>query len=180
MARDKDNTMPDFIHTGLPEWMLPPKTHVGPPYTEHQLEFIMDGLSEGRSYASMRRMDPTLPTYGELLRYLRKNPELLSEYYGAHENGTEALTDIAADLLEGYEPDGSPCMDDVPRLKLRIDYIKWLAASRNSKRYGEKRQIDVTQKLDLSDALKQAEQRAHSYRLSRGVTVDGECSSDED
>lgn len=165
---------PDFIHTGLPEWLTPPKTHVGPPYTEHQLEYILANLSEGRTYASLRREDPTLPTYGELLRWLRKHPELLKEYYESHENGTESLIEIGQGLIEGYEPDGSPCMDDVPMLKLRIDFIKWVAASRNAKRYGEKKQIDVTQKVDLSDALRIAEERAqrHRQRLTQGVTID--------
>jgi len=180
MAREKTKPekAPEFIHTGLPEWMVPPKTHEGPPYTEHHLEFIFEKLSEGNTYASLQRDYPELPTRRELMKFLRKNQHLYEEYLESQRDGSETLVDMAQDLSNGVEPDGSPCMDDVPRLRERIGMIKWIAAARHTERYGEKRQIDVNSKVDLTDALRMADERAKQHRLSRGVTIDGEVSED--
>ena len=175
MARSKDNLSPeirDFVYTGLPEWLMPPKTHQGPPYTEHQIEHILNRLGDGVSYASLRREDPTLPSYRELLKFLRKNQHLYNEYLEAQQDGSEALVDMGLDLINGVESDGSPCMDDVPRLQARLGMIKWVAGARYAKRYGEKRQIDVNNKIDLTDALRLADERAQQHRIARGVTIE--------
>jgi len=108
------------------------------------------------------------------LKFLRKNQHLYNEYFEAQQDGSEALVDMGLDLVNGVEPDGSPCMDDVPRLQARLGMIKWVAGARYSKRYGEKRQIDVNSKIDLTDALKLADERAQQHRLARGVTIEGE------
>lgn len=164
-----------FIETGLPEWLCPPKKHVGPPYADHQIVKVLDHLSNGRSYASLVREDPTLPTYRELFKYLRQNPKLLDEYYEAQTVGTEALVDLGLDLMRGIAEDGTPSMDDVSRVREQLSYIKWVAGARNSKRYGEKRQVSIETKIDLSDAMKDAEKRVLSRRVIEGeFVVDGE------
>ena len=59
----------------------------------------------------------------------------------------------------GYDKDGTPSMDDIQRIREEVSYIKWVAGKRASQRYGEKKQIDITAKLDLSDAISDAEMR---------------------
>lgn len=149
----------DFIMTGLPEWMVPPKQHHGPPYTDHQLEAIFAWLAEGNSYASLKRKDPTMPKHGELMRFLHKNPPLLEEYYSAQAAGMEPLTDAGLERAQGLDRDGTPSMDDINRIREEVSYIKWVAGKRASNRYGEKKQIDITTRLDLSGAMSDAEKR---------------------
>ena len=112
------------------------------------------------------------------MKVLRRDPALLNRYYEAQEDGSEALVDIGTDLINGVEPDGSPCMDEVPRLQARLHWIKWVAGARYNKRYGEKKQLEVNNKVDLTDALKAAEQRAQQMRLSRGTVIEGQLDED--
>lgn len=183
-----DNKLPpfestdEFVHTDLPEWLLPEKIHTGPPYTEHTLEKIFQWCASGRPLSILLREDPTMPEMGELMRFLHKNPKLLNDYYDAQQAGTESITDRVHYRSMGYDEDGSPTMDDPARIKLEVDNLKWLAGSRNAKRYGEKKQVDITNKVDISEALQAADQRRLAYqRPERTLTIDNETGSvDED
>ena len=148
----------DFIMTDLPEWLVP-KQHHGPPYTNHQLEDIFAWLAEGNTYASLKRKDPTMPNHGELMRFLHKNQTLLDEYYSAQAAGMEPLTDAGLERARGFDSDGTPSIDDINRIREEVSYIKWVAGKRASNRYGEKKQIDITTKLDLSGAMNDAQKR---------------------
>jgi hypothetical protein len=156
MARTKTD---DFIMTGMPTWLIPPKTHVGPPYTEAQLEKVFEWLSEGKTLTSLYRSDPAMPSPGELMRYLHKHPRLLDDYFRARSIGMELLNDETRDTLNGEINE----MEDLDRTRERIKHSRWLAAVYNPQRYGEKRQIDITNKLDISEALAAAEARRQEH-----------------
>jgi len=90
---------------------------------------------------------------------LHKNPPLLEEYYSAQAAGMEPLTDAGLERAQGLDRDGTPSMDDINRIREEVSYIKWVAGKRASNRYGEKKQIDITTRLDLSGAMSDAEKR---------------------
>lgn len=144
--------------TGLPGWLIPPKTHVGPPYTEQQLEKIFNWLSKGRTLTSLVRANPEMPDPGELMRFLHQNPPLLDQYHKARAIGVDLTMDETMDHLN----DDADSPEDLERTKQRIGHTRWLASMYNPKRYGERKQIDINNKVDISAALQIAEERVKS------------------
>jgi len=66
----------------------------------------------------------------------------------------QGLDELADDLLDVIELD-----KDVQLLRLQSDNIKWLLARRASKRYGDKLDINITERIDIGGALIEARKR---------------------
>lgn len=162
---------PTFIHTGLPEWMLPKKRHQGPPYTEHVLVKIFEWIADGKTYAALLREDSTMPSHGEFYRHLQKNPNLMKEYHKAQEAGIEVATDLGMERSQGLDRDGLPTLTDPQIIREEVGYVKWLASKRSPDRYGDKKQIDVNTKIDLTGAMEDAERRRLAHLEQKRITV---------
>lgn len=63
---------------------------------------------------------------------------------------------------------------DVNRARLRVDFTKWEASKRMPATYGDRLDVNVTSKLDLTEVLNAAEQRVLHLRRNRGEVIDAE------
>lgn len=77
--------------------------------------------------------------------------ELALEYARAREISADFLVDEALDVVKN-EP-------DVQRAREIANMHRWAAGKFNAKRYGERIDLNVTQTIDVSDALKEAKAR---------------------
>ena len=156
-----------FIDSGIPYDQQPPKIHEGPPYDVACVDYILEMLSGGVSLSSILRDDPALPRMGELMGFLRRNTEWWEKYLDARAAQAEVFREK---MEEAADPTGDS-ISDVQRDRLKVDTYKWLMSVSNRDLYGDKKQIDVNQKLDLSAAMQAAEKRVET--MQRGVTLEG-------
>lgn len=77
--------------------------------------------------------------------------ELATDYARAREISADFLVDEALDVVKN-EP-------DVQRAREIANMHRWAAGKFNAKRYGERIDLNVTQTIDVSDALKEARAR---------------------
>lgn len=163
-----------FIDSGIPYHLQPKKIHEGPPYDVACIPYILDRIVEGHTLASILRDDPALPRMNEFIQYVRSDPKLYQQYLEAKEARAEVYTDKMVAAAEGVNEKGEEVMEDVQRSRLKVDTYKWLAGVSNRQLYGEKKQIDVNTRLDLSEAMEMAERR-----LAEKV-IEGEVVDDDD
>lgn len=156
-----------FIDSGIPYEQQPPKIHEGPPYDVACVNYILEVLSGGPSLSSILEDDLSLPRMGELMGFLRRNPEWWDKYLDARTSQAEVFREK---MQEAADPSGDS-FSDVQRDRLKVDTYKWLMSVSNRDLYGDKKQIDVNQKLDLSAAMQAAEKRVET--MQRGVTLEG-------
>jgi hypothetical protein len=163
-----------FIDSGIPYEQQPVKIHEGPPYDVASVEYILELVSGGLKLSSILEDDPSLPRMGELMGFLRRNPEWWDKYLDARAAQAEVFREK---IQEAIDP-GDDSISDVQRDRLKFDGYKWLAAVSNRDLYGDKKQIDVNQKLDLSAAMQAAEKRVET--MQRGVTLEGVLDDEHD
>lgn len=119
--------------------------------TEEQIEHILDLAVEGLPihHIAQRAGIPV----GKL-RYLVDTDynNLALRYARARDLGFDVMTDRLLTITE-EEP-------DIYKARLVSDNVKWIAAKRKPKVYGDKVDVSVTHTVDISSALTEARQRA--------------------
>lgn len=165
-----------FIDSGLSLAQQPIKTYEGPPYDVALVDFILEQMMEGYSLSAILRDDPTLPRNGEFMTYIRRRPELWQRFLDARHARAEIYRDKFECSIEGKDEFGNEVLEDVQRSRLKAEGYKFLMMVENRELYGEKKQIDITQKIDLTDAMKAAEQRVQN----REKVIEGEVIKDDD
>jgi len=152
--------------TGVPHWLQPPKKDGGEFYTEWVWEHALERCTAGETLTSICR-DAHMPDIERFRRWIFADPQRKARYYEAREAGAEKIEDEMLDIADGEG------MEDVQRSTLRINTRKWLLGVWNRKRYGESKQIDVNHTVDITDAMRAAEERAamlHNDRM--GVVIE--------
>lgn len=109
-----------------------------------------------------------MPELKDLLRHFHSDPVLQDRYYEAQSIGAEVLAEETDDLVVGNDEAEIPM--DPQRLGQVVNYRKWLISKRN-KRYRETQQLEVTQTLDISEAMAKASERVEQLRLKREEKV---------
>jgi hypothetical protein len=162
-----------FIDSGIPLHLQPPKIHEGPPYDVALIHYMIEQIAEGGMLATMLADDPTLPRRNEFMQYISKRPDLKEAYENAREISGHANMEFSVLAAEGRDKEGSEVMETEQRSKVRSDAYRWAASVLNRKDYGDRKQIDVNQTLDLSDAMRMAEERVarQRERVIRGEVV---------
>lgn len=158
--------------TGTPAWLQPPKTDTSDFYNEWTWEEILRRVSEGHSIASLCR-EPEMPqNAGKLLRWIMNDVDRKDLYYKAQAIGTEMLTDKMMSIADAEDDP----MEDVQRSTLRVNTHKWVISARNRDRFGDKKQIEQTVTVNISDAMENAQKRVADLRqplLIEGDVVNG-------
>lgn len=91
------------------------------------------------------------------------DPDRKQMYEEAQAVGSEIL--MAETLQIADEADS----ENIYMAKLRIEARTKLAMHWNNQRYGEKKQLEITNTVDISDAMEQA-----NARLAQGIVIDGD------
>ena len=171
--------MPDLID--LPEWLIPEKHHIGPPYFKAHLEKVLDLMLEGSTVVEILRDNPQWFTLSDFMKIIHADPTLRDRFYEYQEMRIEAWTEQAKLASEGKNWDGTPALEDVPRSALRVNTIFRLAEAHSNKRYGRKQTIDVNNRVDMVEVMKQANERIERLNDERrALTVTAERVTDAD
>jgi len=161
-----------IAETNVPHWLQPPQLHrplaTDSQYTEWTWEHILERISCGETLASICR-DENMPDEGRFRRWVFADPQRKQRYYDARLIGADKIEDS---MLAIADAEDDP-MEDVQRSKLRIDSRKWLLGVWNRKRYAETKQIDVTHNVDISDAMREAEERVLARQQEKVIEHEG-------
>lgn len=162
---------PQFIETGVPHWLQPPKRDTSPVYTEYTWETALHRLSGGETLTSICR-DAHMPDYGPFLRWIHSDENRKARYREAQALATEAMADRSIARAEGFDSEGNELLEDVQRTKLVLDQMRFIMRAWNPDRYAEKKQTDVNVTVDLTVAMEKANERVLSSR--KPMTLEGD------
>lgn len=88
----------------------------------------------------------------QMWRYREKYPTFDHAVTRAQMEGVEAQTDLLLSAHEDYK--------DPQRAKVMSDNVKWLASRRKPETYGDRLDLNVTERVDVGGALIEARKRA--------------------
>ena len=100
----------------------------------------------------------------DFIAWCLNDPQRKEMYEQAQAIGTEVL---AYQMLEMSANPPDP--EQLAFYKVKTDVLKFLMKSWNAKRYGDKQQLEVTNQIDISDAMAAAQ-----ARLTKGITIEGD------
>jgi hypothetical protein len=104
--------------------------------------------------------------------WIHRDPERKALYYEAKAIGADAIEDEILTIA-----DAKDSLEDVQRSALKINSRKWVLGVRDRKRYGDVKQLDVTNTttVDIKGLIEQRDQQ-----LMNGLTLDGESTVVQD
>lgn len=149
----------------IPDWLTPdfdPAVDSRPESDERKalrhrqyasvFETVLERVAMGMTVKQALDLDRRDTDFSHFLRWVMTDRERKSRFYEAQEIGTEWLADETIEIADANES-----IEDVARSTLRINTRMKLIAARNSKRYGEKRQVEQTITIDLISARERAD-----------------------
>jgi hypothetical protein len=149
------------IATPLPEWLTgapvtdptPPKQSTSALHEQFDrlFEHLIDQITIGRSLASILENDARGIYVAEFLRYVKRSPEKASRLREAQEIHSEVrfskIQDIAENALDSRMADS------------QIAAIGKQASAYDRKRFGDVKQVEITQNISILDAMAKARER---------------------
>lgn len=127
-----------------------------------QLADIKDELllraAEGESIFTICQ-DPAMPARSSIYKWIREDSQFRDEYAAALDQRADKYVEQIADLSAHMQQRAAmgASNEEVTALKAHINSLQWIAARLNPKKYGDKQQLDIDQKVTLDD--KQLDQR---------------------
>ncbi len=121
-----------------------------PDLTEEQKEKALEMAEAGHSTKEIQ--DELLISSSWFNRYRRKDPIFREKYEQARLDSCEGMEDEIKTAHDDYV--------DPQRAKLKADNYKWLLSKKKPQVYGDRVDINMTQSIDISGALKEARERA--------------------
>ena len=123
-----------------------PKT----PFDQDIADQILDAIAGGVGLINFLEINKeTMPSYPTVRRWLREEPEFLSDYARAREDQGDYDSDLIREcflkVISGeLEPNAA---------RSAMDGLKWNAARRQPKKYGDKVEIATTGTIQVSHTL---------------------------
>lgn len=170
----------------LPDWLsaVPDNVTAPPPSPANQyilaevnhliysdmFEIVLSKVAAGLSMARIMREAQRGPERAEYIRWIMKDPQRKARYYEAKAFGAEVLDDQRIDIADGLDEMGNEVMEDIQRSKLRIEVRERSMAVRDRKRFGDTKQIEITQNISITDALKEAQSRVENIIDAEDIT----------
>lgn len=132
-----------------------------PEFETEYIKLIASGLTIKRAALSMGTTELAI------CAWMQDVPAFSEKVVLARANSQTVLLDQCRDIMAEEE--------DVNRARLQVDFQKWQASKLQSHVYGDRLAIDVTNRVDLSNVLSAAEQRAAiGRRHDVGNVIDAE------
>lgn len=114
-------------------------------YTTETAEAICKRLEEGETIKAICASDG-MPDWETVRRWLRNREDFRAQYARAREISAEALEmEIIEVSRKAFDKDSAAAA------RVQVDALKWIAAKRAPKVYGDK--LDVSHSLDLTSHL---------------------------
>lgn len=115
-------------------------------------------IAEGESVFTISH-DDHMPGRSALYQWIREDPQFRAEYETALEQRADKMVEEIADLSRYMSERAAmgAANEEVTALKSHINSLQWIAARLNAKKYGDRQQLDVDQKITLDE--KQLDQR---------------------
>ncbi len=105
-----------------------------PPYTEEEKqaaqEYILEGLSDGKSLRAICRENVDGPSIATVMRWLTEDKDWQEQYARARNVGDEAMFEDIQVIADSSD------LDPKDR-RVKIDARKWMLGKRQPKKYGE-------------------------------------------
>ena len=157
MSQTPQQTLPPIVD--VPDWLMgeQPIAKRSPTLlkrlTEETygafFETVLDRVATGDTFKSILSEDGRNIAPGKMMSWIKRDPEREQRYYDAQEIGME----LVADELIGIADAVDNPMEDVQRSSLRIDTRFKLLKSRHKHRYGDNKNVNITQQTLKSDHL---------------------------
>lgn len=129
----------------LPKKIGRPAFHLN----EEQQETIIEMATQGIQLSDICRRLQINPSV--LFRYREKHSDFDMKFARALRHGADVLADSLLGISNKYH--------DVQVATLESNNIKWILSKRYSRDYGDRIDLNVTQSVDISGALKEAKDR---------------------
>jgi hypothetical protein len=115
-------------------------------------EELLLRIAEGESVFTISH-DEHMPNRTSLYKWIREDPQFRSEYEAALEQRADKFVEQIADLSKYMSERASmgASNEEVTALKSHINTLQWIAARLNAKKYGDRQQLDVDQKITLDE-----------------------------
>jgi len=139
------------------------------------LPLVSDGLSLPAALAQLPEPRPSL---WWCKMAIRNDTDLDARYRAAMELRADALADEIAAIADEPIPEhlrGADASAFVQRQRMRVDAKKWLACKLFPKRWGDRVElgVDIAQRISITAALAQADQRLLNYENVDNLATDG-------
>lgn len=108
--------------------------------------------AEGESVFTISH-DDHMPCRATLYKWIREDPQFRAEYENALEQRADKYVEQIADLSRYMSERAAmgASNEEVTALKSHINSLQWIAARLNAKKYGDRQQLDVDQKITLDE-----------------------------
>jgi len=115
-------------------------------------------VAEGESVFTICQ-DAHMPSRASVYKSIREDAQFKMEYEAALEQRADKYVEQIADLSRHMQERAAmgASNEEVTALKAHVNSLQWIAARLNAKKYGDKQQLDIDQKVTLDD--KQLDQR---------------------
>lgn len=134
-------------------------------------EVVLDKVAAGQTFRSVIEEDGRGITPAKMMSWIKRDEQREQRYYQAQEVGME----LTADELVGIADAADDPLEDVQRSSLRIETRKWLLKTRHKARYGDTKQLAVTQQRISSDHLTNLASRLVALRKGSDGVYDVEA-----
>jgi Bacteriophage Sf6, terminase small subunit-like len=121
-----------------------------------QLADIRDELlvrvAEGESVFTVCQ-DDHMPARSSLYKWMREDTQFLQEYEAALRQRADKYVEMIAELSAHMQQRAAmgASNEEVTALKAHINSLQWIAARLDPKKYGDKQQLDIDQKITMDE-----------------------------
>lgn len=124
-------------------------------------------VAEGESVFTICQ-DTHMPARASVYKAIREDAQFKQEYEAALDQRADKYVEQIADLSRQMQDRAAmgASNEEVTALKAHINSLQWIAARLNPKKYGDKQQLDIDQKVTLDD--KQLDQRLTALMAKAG------------
>jgi hypothetical protein len=134
--------------------------------TQEEVDIVLHYLADG--YTLKKCSQVVGKDSGRLRKLISKYPKLNEQYEAARLLGLDAMADRLQDIHEQIE--------DTHKARLASENAKWLLSRLNSRKYGDKLDVNVSGTIDLMAAIQSGRER---MAISSGITLDHDIAAQD-